>query len=826
MKLAYRGFFATLVLFAFAFVAVAQSTTAQTDKSKRPEKDDRNTAPTVGTGGPMGGPTGLFTVLDGQTLRSGEYTLSVAYSNYDRDPGNVDITELPVSFQVALGNYFEVFFNTDALRGVKVNSPRNLSGFYLPNSRVAGSSFGAIILAPQGSSPGPFSGRAVYRPAGTQPFSQFPYIGGSAGTFGLNPPLFSGPLFGFPAGTSALMGPPRPGGGGNSADLFPGIGSVFGSILPGVVLQTINLQGPTGGPAGTAPSIFTLAPSYLPDAPFANRTWGTSAFSTYTVGGKWRWTNVSNPIGMGVAFQYRFFNDDAENFSGFNQLQRGASMGGPSLGDGRGDLIVTFFADARLTRWANISANVGYEWNASVKGEFPSGTFTLLDRPDALNSSVGIDFPVNKYFQPILEFRSVRYMGGRTPNAFENHPMDFIGGFRIWPARWWGIGLGYRYNVNQQDDGAFDEDERFTVSTTVVCPQTPSAGLGQVCTPQVINTSFTGVPPGFALSDNPHGYIVQFWAGRRNTRQGEIRNVAANVTGLSVSDETITGGCPAGFRPRSGQQCNDSTTVNVSTTAVDPEGDVLTYRYTVSGGRIVGSGANVQWDLAGATPGTYTITAAVDDGCGFCGQTQTRTVTVAECQCEQVCSCPTLSVTGPAGITSPGDAMSFTANVSGGPDVTYNWTVSGGSIESGQGTPSISVRTSNADAGSTITATVTIGGLDPNCECQTTASDSGPVDTVPTAVLIDEFGPLANDDVRARLDAFFLELQNNPTNNGYIINYGTARDIAARERLITNHIDFRGFDRSRITMIRGGDLGTGASTKLYRIPPGAANPNP
>ncbi len=75
---------------------------------------------------------------------------------------------------------------------------------------------------------------------------------------------------------------------------------------------------------------------------------------------------------------------------------------------------------------------------------------------------------------------------------------------------------------------------------------------------------------------------------------------------------------------------------NVTTTAVDPENDVLTYNYTVSGGRIVGQGANVSWDLTGVNPGTYTITAGVDDGCGVCGQTKTQTITVEKCDCVPV----------------------------------------------------------------------------------------------------------------------------------------------------------------------------------------------
>jgi hypothetical protein len=94
------------------------------------------------------------------------------------------------------------------------------------------------------------------------------------------------------------------------------------------------------------------------------------------------------------------------------------------------------------------------------------------------------------------------------------------------------------------------------------------------------------------------------------------------------------------------------------------------------------------------------------------------------------------------------------------------------------------------------------------------------------SILIDEFGKLPNDEIRGRLDNFFQELSNNPNNQGYIINYGTPAQIAVREKLITNHIAFRNFDRSRITLVRGPDTGDGPRTKLYRIPPGAANPNP
>ena len=82
------------------------------------------------------------------------------------------------------------------------------------------------------------------------------------------------------------------------------------------------------------------------------------------------------------------------------------------------------------------------------------GDAVLLDRPDEFLAGLGFDFPVNKHFQLIAEARSTMYVGGRTPNAFNNNPVDAIGGVRIFPARWWGIGAAYRRHMNQQDSGS------------------------------------------------------------------------------------------------------------------------------------------------------------------------------------------------------------------------------------------------------------------------------------------------------------------------------------------------------------------------------------
>ena len=88
-----------------------------------------------------------------------------------------------------------------------------------------------------------------------------------------------------------------------------------------------------------------------------------------------------------------------------------------------------------------------------------------------------------------MELKSIRYVGGRTPNAFPNNPVDFLAGVRIFPRRWFGFSAWYRAHLNQQGD-------------------------------RILN-DFEG-PVGFQPSRDPHGFGFQFFAGRRNERAPTI----------------------------------------------------------------------------------------------------------------------------------------------------------------------------------------------------------------------------------------------------------------------------------------------------------------
>jgi len=96
--------------------------------------------------------------------------------------------------------------------------------------------------------------------------------------------------------------------------------------------------------------------------------------------------------------------------------------------------------------------------------------------------------------------------------------------------------------------------------------------------------------------------------------------------------------------------------------------------------------------------------------------------------------CPDVRLTSPD-IIKEGEPLTFTANVTGGdPAVTptYNWSVSAGTISSGQGTSSITVDTKGL-GGQSCTATVDLGGYDRTCSSY--ASSTASIDMVPKTEL-------------------------------------------------------------------------------------------
>ncbi len=202
-------------------------------------------------------------------------------------------------------------------------------------------------------------------------------------------------------------------------------------------------------------------------------------------------------------------------------------------------------------------------------------------------------------------------------------------------------------------------------------------------------------------------------------------------------------------------------------------------------------------------------------------------------------ACPyNIQLSGPDRVME-GDLITFASNntvTEGAIPVIYNWTVSNNAkITSGQGTPSITVDTTGM-GGQTVNADLDVNDGVYDATCRQKISVPTIVEAkppLPGPRKFDEFPSRAFDDDKARLDAFAIELQNNPDSQGYIIMYqGTDKnsvknrnvDILSK-RTLDYLVKARGIDPRRIMITNWGSRDV-TTYDLWIIPPGAQPPVP
>ena len=212
------------------------------------------------------------------------------------------------------------------------------------------------------------------------------------------------------------------------------------------------------------------------------------------------------------------------------------------------------------------------------------------------------------------------------------------------------------------------------------------------------------------------GQAQQRNAPRIENKKHRPTNRPPKITSFKSSSGIITIPCPSWESPI-GVGCTPSASheVDLQTEAYDPEGDTLQYKYSVTDGRITGAGSSVRWDYYKLVPDSYTVKVIVSDQHGG-SASATISLKIVPCPiCDP--SCPTISISCPED-ANEGQPLTFSANVSGvdpNENLTYNWTVSVGTIVSGQGTPTIVVDTRGVEA-KQIKATIEIGGFPPECD--------------------------------------------------------------------------------------------------------------
>ena len=167
-------------------------------------------------------------------------------------------------------------------------------------------------------------------------------------------------------------------------------------------------------------------------------------------------------------------------------------------------------------------------------------------------------------------------------------------------------------------------------------------------------------------------------------------------------------------RTVAGSNCADDTGVQYQVT--NTPGSV--YNWTVAGGTITsGQGTNIITITWGSTGGTYTISVTEDNSAisGGCGVGTPVTLDV------DVNPLPTSAISGRTSVAAGTTGESYTVDNTTG--YTYAWTVSGGTIASGDGTNTITV-----DWGATGSGSVSVIATNTDCGLSAAAVTLDPID--------------------------------------------------------------------------------------------------
>ena len=656
-----------LVMITVLFLALASLTLAQDHHDGN--LAERQKAPTV-----LGG-TGLFNTFSTRTLCKGEFNFALFWNNFDRDPGDIDVNQVPFNFTIGLTNRWEVWVDWVTWQNTTSRQPFLLSGYQYNAAHFFG-----------------------------DPYTIFgPPVGGTEGP----------------------------------AAFFPGTGSLVGGILPALgrfgtpidFPSSVFSPGGAGRPQvrGLGPLFSTIYPSYSPEFPF----FGEVDFQGFDSLGRPVFGPRESSNGSGDIFagtKVSLIDANKHWFSmalgGYLKIPISSSDSARARGRTSGEYefgpFLAFGQESGAKRF-RLYENIGYIHTTDPRDH----DVKYLDLPDKVLFNVGTGIGLGSHVELVGELMHTMFVGSSTPRLIENNPWEMNIGLRFFfkDGRI-SFGGGYRRLLNNEDERTIpvfqsktifvqppffiinplfstvnrtfgSEGENgfvayFNIGSRRPCPPPPAPTCVLAPSATTVNRgerltlTTTPTTPGYTNDKVTYEYRweVKDATGRPVTVSGTGASVDVATTGIPcgryTATTTVTATVPAVDCP-SNCVTTGQTTCTVGFEITEPpcptvtcditaspssviEGDRITLHVNATGAE----GATFTWSVSGG--GTLSSTTGTDvtlDTTGFGltagGESRTVTVTVnvgtSRTRCDQPCpggSCTaTVTVRPPEKIEIP-----------------------------------------------------------------------------------------------------------------------------------------------------------------------------
>ncbi len=517
------------------------------------------------------------------------------------------------------------------------------------------------------------------------------------------------------------------------------------------------------------------------------------------------------------------------SFAGFVKIPSDNSIEdlnrGLSNGANEGGFAALF--SKRLGRAVALHLNLGGNWPGSPE----INGVQLADLQNSFFYNAGVAFPNFGKIQGIAEVAGIKYSGS-DPSLNPRSPVDTILGFKYYPREWIALGGGYQRHfnrigpnpalgiVNSGRNGfvaqlAFErrrhdppavtctinptqiiQDEKATMHASVVIPEGATisyawrssggmlAGTGDTAT-----FDATGVAPG--------KYAITV------TVSDDYKHSVSCSTEITVNKKYLP---PTVRTEPATASIMAGESVTIRAIGNSPDGEPLTYSWTVNNQSQAASGTSFNFGSAGREPGTYTVGVTADTG--HYKAASSSTVTVRELPIPAptiVCQTPTVEVEsgGTAPLSVQAAAERATATVS--------WTAPSGTV-TGSG-PTATFNAAGLSAGTyPVTATVD-NGRGGRASCTMAVNVSQRINVPGFA----EGMSKVNNVAKAILDNVAVQMKNEPRLRATVVGYidGSRREAAVkglaqkRAQAVIDYLVSKGIDVSRLTATDGGVSTTG-----------------